>query len=310
MMHQPFVTELPQYLFISKSHDINFRSQLTPSPKSFPKAHSRGDPPVMNDWTTIPPPRRESFTIDDIRHCTDPHLAVVMRTGITALFLEFHQLPGEHRSRAHFFFRLNEAVYFRDHDGHRGNIKGCAIWMGPSGYGLHGVVKLRFLIGKRPFVAPLASFRFPLHHAELDYTEHDTMIDVVNLLQGSAAGLPELHRSDLTRFRFAMGREGWEGSRDVLIQWMIRLSLMGIVDWKYTDQMIEDAEYIGIDATNDGNTFDQIIGQSLSSDEFLDEEGYFTVEIVPRRVRRGEFLSSRVMRVTSHKGAFLPYRVQ
>ncbi|KAF4437623.1 hypothetical protein FACUT_5555 [Fusarium acutatum] len=60
------------------------------------------------DWEKVPPPARDTLTLSDILGQTDPHLAVVSRTGLIGMSLQYYQLPGETECRQHFFFELNE----------------------------------------------------------------------------------------------------------------------------------------------------------------------------------------------------------
>ncbi|KAI1008667.1 hypothetical protein LB504_001409 [Fusarium proliferatum] len=84
------------------------------------------------DWEKVPPPARDTFTLSDILGQTDPHLAVVSRTGLVGMSLQYYQLPGETECRQHFFFELNENVLFADEDGNRCAIHGFAMWMAPT----------------------------------------------------------------------------------------------------------------------------------------------------------------------------------
>ncbi|KAF4982359.1 hypothetical protein FZEAL_2011 [Fusarium zealandicum] len=264
----------------------------------------------MSNWEDIPPPPEDTFTIEDIRRGNKPHVNVVVRTGLIGFFLEYYQVEGEGRSHQHFFVRLNEAVRFKDHDGEMAAIKGCAIWMEPSAVpGAEAELKMRFVIGTRAFFVPLASFRFPMNNATLEYPHHDTIIDLINILQGSDSSLPWSHRTNLLRFRFCDGPEGPEGARDVLTQWMIRLNMMSVVDWQYSDQVILEANFIGARDAVDEATFDSVIGTELAGDGYEDPDGSFMVDVTLSQVRRGNFSSPRVRRVTSHQGMILPYQV-
>ncbi|KAF5602008.1 hypothetical protein FPCIR_2085 [Fusarium pseudocircinatum] len=153
------------------------------------------------DWEKVPPPARDTFTLYDILGQTDPHLAVVSRTGIIGMSLHYYQLPGETECRQHFFFELNESVLFADEDGNRCAIHGFAMWMAPTADG-KAELTVRFCIKSEPFMDPLLIFEFYVENSKKNPKDNFILIDFINALQGTRAGLPEGERTNLLRFKF------------------------------------------------------------------------------------------------------------
>lgn len=153
------------------------------------------------DWEKVPPPARDTFTLSDILGQTDPHLAVVSRTGLIGMSLQYYQLPGETECRQHFFFELNESVLFADEDGNRCAIHGFAMWMAPTADG-KGELTVRFCVKSEPFMDPLLIFDFYVEKSKMEPKENFILIDFINALQGTREGLPEGERTNLLRFKF------------------------------------------------------------------------------------------------------------
>jgi hypothetical protein len=153
------------------------------------------------DWEKVPPPACHTFTLSDILGQTDPHLAVVARTGLTSMALHYYQEPGETDCRQHFFFELNENVLFADKDGNRAGIHGFAMWMAPTVDG-KAELTVRLSVKNDPFMNPLVIFQFDLTNSKKGPKENFILIDLINILQGSRSGLPEGERTNLLRFKF------------------------------------------------------------------------------------------------------------
>jgi hypothetical protein len=90
------------------------------------------------------------------------------------------------------------------------------MWMEPLDDGLMAELSIRMVIKHRPFMHPLASFEFPLKNAGRPYCQNLNLIDIINILQGSAAELPDTERVNLLRFKFWITQDGLRGYRDVL----------------------------------------------------------------------------------------------
>ncbi|KAJ4267202.1 hypothetical protein NW762_003303 [Fusarium torreyae] len=262
---------------------------------------------LINDWRQIPPPARELFNLDDIVNQTNGFLNIAVRSGLVSFSLHVYQPPGERTCRWHFYVHLNESLQFCDTNGEYASIRGLAFWMKPVENGLAGELAIRFVVGHRPFMHPIANFEFPLKNANRPYDQNLTFIDLINVLQGSAQGLPYAEKGNLLRFQFWAGQEGWNGHRDALTQWMVRLNKTQIVGWRYFDKTTEDAYFEGDLEALEEPSFDRVIGVTFTTDGVEDKAGFINVVITPKRIRRGVFLSGRVLRVTSQNGATLPY---
>jgi hypothetical protein len=90
------------------------------------------------------------------------------------------------------------------------------MWMEPLDDRLTAELNIRMVIKHRPFMHPLASFEFPPKNAGRPYCQNLNLIDIINILQGSAAELPDTERVNLLRFKFWITQDGLRGYRDVL----------------------------------------------------------------------------------------------
>ncbi|KAF9769048.1 hypothetical protein IL306_013604 [Fusarium sp. DS 682] len=243
------------------------------------------------DWTLIPAPVRDTFTLTDIRNQTDLFLNVVVRTGLVSFALNVYQEEDEPGSRYHFFFELNESILFCNRDNRRYSIYGVAMWMEPGPDG-KGELTVRFAIRQDVFMHALASWEFPLKNANKDERENVILIDLINILQGSAKGLPMEERTNLLRFN---------------TQWMVRLHNTEMVGWYSFNQAVEDAYFEDDDDCIGSHEFSNLIGVELTSDGIPDSLNMITVEVKSQPVRRGLWLDNKVNRVTMHHDARLPY---
>ncbi|KAF4339491.1 hypothetical protein FBEOM_6612 [Fusarium beomiforme] len=242
-----------------------------------------------SNWTVTPAPVRDQFTLADIRDQTDLFLNVVCRTGLVSISLQVYQEEDEKGCRYHFLFELNESIIFCNRDGRRYSIYGVVMWMEPGPYG-KGELTVRFAIRQEAFMQPLASFEFPLKNSDKDEKENVILVDLINILQGSAAWLPKEERTNLLR-----------------TQWMIRLHNTEMVGWVCTAQAVEDAYFEGDDDVIHVPEFHHIIGAELTSDGFPDSLDMILVKVKRHPVRRGLWLDNKVNRVTMHHDARLPY---
>ncbi|KAM0353033.1 hypothetical protein ACHAPU_001919 [Fusarium lateritium] len=262
---------------------------------------------VMNNWHRIPPPQREIFNLDDVRNQTNHFLNVVARTGLVSFSLQVYQVPGETNCRYHFYCDLNESVQFRDAHCEIASIHAVALWMEPKDDGLTGELNVRMVIKHRPFMYPLASFEFPLKNAGGPCHQNLSLINVINILQGSAVNLPETERTNLLRFKFWTSQGNLRGYRDVLTQWMIRLNNTETVGWFCFDQSVGDADYVDLEEVMEDIAFGSLIAGVFTSDLTPDLERMIKVQVKYNPVRRGLWLDRRVDRTTSQHGERLPY---
>jgi hypothetical protein len=169
----------------------------------------------ITDWRRISPPRREIFNLRDIIDQTNHFLNVAVRTGLISFALQVYRIPGDNACRFHFYVHLNESIQFRDTNGDVASIRGLAMWMECQDH-LTGELTVRFVIKHRPFFRTLASFEFPIKHAWRPYDGNIILLDIINVLRGTAVGIPEHDRANLTHFRFWPMVSLTRGHRDAL----------------------------------------------------------------------------------------------
>ncbi|RGP70057.1 hypothetical protein FSPOR_4349 [Fusarium sporotrichioides] len=249
-----------------------------------------------NDWRLIPPSKREIFNLKDITDETNHFLTIAMRTGLTAFALEVYQVPGEETCRFHFYFHLNESIQLRDVNGELASIRGLAMWMECQEPRV-GELTVRFVIETRPFYGALASFQFPLKNAWRSHDINTTLLTIVNVLQG----IPFWPMGDVTR-----------GYRDVLSQWMVRLSNNGFVGWCAYEQTTEDVTFLEDYDRFDENdlasqSFANLIKFEYTNNRQYDEDAFLIVNMKVKKIRRGVWVSRDFERVFYHNGDKLPY---
>ncbi|KAM0424483.1 hypothetical protein ACHAPT_010408 [Fusarium lateritium] len=248
---------------------------------------------------------KETFSMEDLRAGRNIIMNIAVRGTICRIGIEFYLVPGERRSRAHAVVDFDEKIRFRDAEGKVQDIKGLAMWMKNTGDDFDGSLHVRYIIADRPFVEPLARFYFPLANTDLPVAEHVSTIDVINVLQGLRGDLPAIHRTTLTEFTFRLRNKRLLGSRDAIAQWMVRLSMAGLVGWHYLSQDVENVEYIGRQAVS-GRGFDTMIDQNFASDMKRDEWGILNVVVKVSPVARAIWRPD-TYRVMKHAGKDLPY---
>lgn len=79
-----------------------------------------------------------------------------------------------------------------------------------------GELTVRFVIEDRKFFQALASFEFPLKDAGRPYNMNLKLLDIINILRGTARELPDNDRVNLTLFRFWPIGQATRGYRDAL----------------------------------------------------------------------------------------------
>ncbi|KAG5807675.1 hypothetical protein H9Q74_007588 [Fusarium xylarioides] len=244
------------------------------------------------DWEKVPPPARDTFTLSDVLGQTDPHLAVVSRTGIIGMSLQYYQLPGETECRQHFFFELNENVLFADEDGNRCAIHGFAMWMAPTDDG-KAELTVRFCIKSEPFMDPLLIFDFYVENSKKDPKDNFILIDFINALQGTRAGLPEGERTNLLRFN---------------LQWMIRLNMAKFLSWSCHGMDFEEANFAGDGEYMGDLKFDIIIHNKFKSDpNELGDNMKRIIDVEKTPIKRGVWLDESFTRPLAYRLAKLPY---
>ncbi|RGP78708.1 hypothetical protein FLONG3_3163 [Fusarium longipes] len=262
----------------------------------------------MTDWRQIPPPRREIFNLDDIVNQTNHFLNVAVRTGLISFALQVYQIPGEDTSRYHFYFHLNESIQFRDTSGDVASIHGLAMWM-ECQEPLKGELTVRFVIKHRPFFRALASFEFPIKNAWRPYDANVILLDIINVLRGTAMEVPDHDRVNLTQFRFwPMGTVN-RGYRDALTQWMVRLNNNEYVGWWCFEQSVKDTV---IEASSDdellsSHMFGSIIGSEYTTENHYDNDFFLVVNMKRKPIRRGVWMHMSYERILRHHGTALPY---
>ncbi|KAF4957972.1 hypothetical protein FGADI_2801 [Fusarium gaditjirri] len=236
------------------------------------------------DWEKVPPPARDTFTLSDILGQTDPHLAVVSRTGLIAMSLQYYQLPGETECRQHFFFELNENVLFADEDGNRTAIHGFAMWMAPTADS-KAELTVRFRLKSEPFMEALLSFGFDLKNSKKDPKENLILIDFINETGGKLYGY-----------------------RDALLQWMMRLSNAGFLSWDCIEMDFEEANFAGDGEYMGDLKFDLIIHNKFKSDpNELGDNMKRIIDVEKTPIKRGVWLDEKFTRPLYYKLAKLPY---
>ncbi|GKU03690.1 hypothetical protein FLAG1_05770 [Fusarium langsethiae] len=264
-----------------------------------------------NDWRLIPPSKREIFNLKDITDETNHFLSIAMRTGLSAFALEVYQVPGEETCRFHFYFHLNESIQFRDVNGEIASILGLAMWMECQEPRV-GELTVRFVIESRPFYEALASFQFPLKNAWRSHDINTTLLTIVNVIQGIPQELCEDDRFDLTKFRFWPMGDVTRGYRDVLSQWMVRLSNNGFVGWCAYEHTTEEVTFLEDYDRFDENdlasqSFASLIKFEYTTNRQYDEDDFLIVNMKVKKIRRGVWVSRDFERVFYHNGDKLPY---
>ncbi|KAG9497177.1 hypothetical protein J7337_011969 [Fusarium musae] len=243
-------------------------------------------------WEKVPPPERDNFTLSDILGQTDPHLAAVSRTGIVGMSLQYYQLPGETECRQHFFFELNENVVFADEDGNRCAIHGFAMWMVPSADG-KAELTVRLCTKSEPFMDPLLIFDFYVENSKKNPKDQFILIDFINALQGTRAGLPEGERTNLLRFN---------------LQWMIRLNMAKFLSWSCHGMDFEDSNFAGDGEYMGDLKFDIIIHNKFKSDpNELGDNMKRIIDVKKTPIKRGVWLDENFTRPLEYRLAKLPY---
>ncbi|KAF5716014.1 hypothetical protein FGLOB1_2791 [Fusarium globosum] len=244
------------------------------------------------DWEKVPPPARDTFTLSDILGQTDPHLAVVSRTGLIGMSLQYYQLPGETECRQHFFFELNESVLFADEDGKRCAIHGFAMWMAPTTDG-KAELTVRFCIKSEPWMDPLLIFDFYVEKSKMDPKENFILIDFINALQGDWRQVARISRCSLT----------WNS-----LQWMIRLTIAKFLSWSCHGMDFEEANFAGDGEYMGDLKFDVIIYNKFKSDpNELGENMKRIIDVTKTPIKRGVWLDECFTRPLVFRLAKLPY---
>ncbi|EXK85478.1 hypothetical protein FOQG_10564 [Fusarium oxysporum f. sp. raphani 54005] len=236
------------------------------------------------DWEKVPPPARDTFTLSDILGQTDPHLAVVSRTGLVAMSLQYYQLPGETECRQNFFFELNENVLFADEDGNRTAIHGFAMWMAPTADG-KAELTVRFCVKSEPFMDPLLIFEFDAENSKKDPKENLILIDFINETGGKLYGY-----------------------RDALLQWMMRLHNAQFLSWSCIGMDFLEANFAGDGEYMGDLKFDLIIHNKFKSDpNELGDNMKRIIDVEKTPIKRGVWLDETFTRPLFYKLAKLPY---
>ncbi|QGI68859.1 hypothetical protein CEK26_012817 [Fusarium fujikuroi] len=244
------------------------------------------------DWEKVPPPARDTFTLSDILGQTDPHLAVVSRTGLIGMSLQYYQLPGETECRQHFFFELNESVLFADEDGKRCAIHGFAMWMAPTTDG-KAELTVRFCIKSEPWMDPLLIFDFYVEKSKMDPKENFILIDFINALQGDWRQVARISRCSLI----------WNS-----LQWMIRLTTAKFLSWSCHGMDFEEANFAGDGEYMGDLKFDVIIYNKFKSDpNELGENMKRIIDVTKTPIKRGVWLDENFTRPLVFRLAKLPY---
>ncbi|KAF5639587.1 hypothetical protein F25303_7382 [Fusarium sp. NRRL 25303] len=237
------------------------------------------------DWEKVPPPARDTFTLSDILGQTDPHLAVVSRTGLIGMSLQYYQLPGEAECRQHFFFELNENVLFADEDGNRCAIHGFAMWMAPTTDG-KAELTVRFCIKSDPWMDPLLIFDFYVEKSKMDPKEHFILIDFINALQGDWRQVARISRCS----------------------WMIRLNIAKFLSWSCHGMDFEEANFAGDGEYMGDLKFDVIIYNKFKSDpNELGDNMKRIIDVTKTPIKRGVWLDESFTRPLAFRLAKLPY---
>ncbi|KAF5647927.1 hypothetical protein F52700_1139 [Fusarium sp. NRRL 52700] len=225
------------------------------------------------------------FTLSDILGETDPHLAVVSRTGIISMTLQYYQLPGETECRQHFFFELNKELEFADEDGNRCTIHGFAMWMAPAADD-KGELTVRFCIKNEPFMDPLLTFEFYVDDPKEDSKKHFNLIDFINALQGDC----------------------WRVARTPRRPWMIRLDMAHLLGWSCISMDHEEANFTGDGEYMGMLEFDIIIRNKFKSDpNELGDNMKRIIEVTKTPIQRGVWLDQRFARPLEYRSGKLPY---
>ncbi|KAF5672829.1 hypothetical protein FCIRC_8263 [Fusarium circinatum] len=253
----------------SKNHDTYWKTALLTEER---------------DWEKVPPPARDTFTLSDILGQTDPHLAVVSRTGLISMSLQYYQPPGETECLQHFFFELNENVLFADEDGNRCAIHGFAMWMAPTADG-KAELTVRFCIKSEPFMDPLLIFEFELKNSKKDPKENLILIDFINETDGKLYGY-----------------------RDALLQWMIRLNSAEFLSWFCITMDFEEANFAGDGEYMGELKFDNVIYKKFKSDpNELGGNMKRIIDVENKPIKRGVWLDESFTRPLEYRLAKLPY---
>ncbi|KAF5531308.1 hypothetical protein FNAPI_13298 [Fusarium napiforme] len=236
------------------------------------------------NWEKVPPPARDTFTLSDILGQTDPHLAVVSRTGLVGMSLQYYQLPGETECRQHFFFELNENVLFADEDGKRCAIHGFAMWMAPTAEG-KAELTVRLCIKSEPFMDPLLIFDFYVENSKENPKDQFILIDFINETGGKLYG-----------------------HRDALLQWMIRLNTAKFLSWSCHGMDFEDSNFAGDGEYMGDLKFDIIIHNKFKSDpNELGDNMKRIIDVTKTPIKRGVWLDENFTRPLEYRLAKLPY---
>ncbi|CVK98246.1 uncharacterized protein FMAN_12288 [Fusarium mangiferae] len=237
------------------------------------------------DWEKVPPPARDTFTLSDILGQTDPHLAVVSRTGLVGMSLQYYQLPGETECRQHFFFELNENVLFADEDGNRCAIHGFAMWMAPTTNG-KAELTVRLCIKSDPWMDPLLIFDFYVERSKMDPKENFILIDFINALQGDWRQVAWISRCS----------------------WMIRLTIAKFLSWSCHGMDFEEANFAGDGEYMGDLEFDVIIYNKFKSDpNELGDNMKRIIDVTKTPIKRGVWLDESFTRPLAFRLAKLPY---